>query len=234
MLINFDNDIQWNLSPSYIFFVNNYFESVILVHESLCFEGHYVHWPFSLIKSPDPWGYQSLLPEAPYQIFHLCSLNWSEDCFNYCSERNNVVVVWNSQGAVFYSHQSEWLWFADCRHIFYFSQKKRHVKRKKQLVQDLIPPLSLYIHMCTLYTYTNICIPRFSPSGFFGPSRCLIPTPGLTSKYPVCAVCVCVCVYTHTRTHTLPPALKTEKTQTKPLSFLLSKMTPHAKQQALS
>ena len=24
--------------------------------------------------------------------------------------------------------------------IFYFSQKKRHVKRKKQLVQDLIPP----------------------------------------------------------------------------------------------
>ena len=23
--------------------------------------------------------------------------------------------VWNSQGAVFYSHWSEWLWFADCR-----------------------------------------------------------------------------------------------------------------------
>ena len=145
MLINFDNDIQWNLSPSYIFFVNNYFESVILVHESLCFEGHYVHWPFSLIKSPDPWGYQSLLPEAPYQIFHLCSLNWSEDCFNYCSERNNVVVVWNSQGAVFYSHQSEWLWFADCRHIFYFSQKKRHVKRKKQLAQIIKTRSTAYI-----------------------------------------------------------------------------------------
>ena len=48
-------------------------------------------------------------------------------------------------------------------------------------------------------------MPRFSPSGFFGPSRCLIPTPGLTSKYPICAVYVCVCVYTHTRTHTLPP-----------------------------
>jgi len=41
-----------------------------------------------------------------------------------------------------------------------------------------------------LYTYTNICIPRFSPSGFFGPSRCLIPTPGLTSEHPICAVCV--------------------------------------------
>jgi len=101
---------------------------------------------------------------------------------------------------------------ADCRHIFYFSQKKRHVKRKKQLVQDLIPPFSEYIHMCTLYTYTNIYAPKFGPSGFFGPSRCLIPTPGLKSKYPICVVCVRVCVYTHTHTHTLPPALKIEKT----------------------
>ena len=67
-------------------------------------------------------------------------------------------------------------------------------------------------------------MPRFSPSGFFGPSRCLIPTPGLTSKYPVCAVCVCVCVriYTHTPTYT-PTHVKIEKTQTTPLSFLLSK-----------
>jgi len=155
----------------------------------------------------------------------------------HCSERKNVVCssfVWNSQGAVFYSHRSESLWFVDCRHIFYFSQKKRHVKRKKQLVQDLIPPLSIYVHMCILYSYTNICMPRFSPSGFIGPSRCLIPTPGLTSKYHICAVCVCVCVYTHTHPHTLPPALKIEKTQTTPLSFLLSKITPHAKQQALS
>ena len=74
--------------------------------------------------------------------------------------------------------------------------------------------------MCTLYTYTNICMPRFSPSGFFEPSRCLIPTPGLASKYPICAVCECVCVYTHTHwhLHTLPPASKIEKTQTT-LSF---------------
>ena len=118
------------------------------------------------------------------------------------------IFVWNSQGAVFYSHRSEWLWFADCRHIFYFSQKKWHFKRKKQLVQDLISPLSIYIHMCTLYTYTNMCMPIISPSGFFGSSRCLIPTPGLTSKYPICAVCVCVCVYTNTHPHTLPPASK--------------------------
>jgi len=80
--------------------------------------------------------------------------------------------------------------------------------------------------MCTLYTYTNICMPKFSPSGFIGPSRRLIPTPGLTSKYPICAACVCVCVYTHTHPHTLPPALKIEKTQTTPLSFLPSNITP--------
>jgi len=51
-------------------------------------------------------------------------------------------------------------------------------------------------------------MPRFGRSGFFGPSRCLIPTPGLMTEDPICAVCVCVCVYTHIHPHTLPPALK--------------------------
>ena len=45
-------------------------------------------------------------------------------------------------------------------------------------------------------------MPRFSPSGFFRPSRCLVPTPGLTSSTP-CAVseCVCACACTHTYKH---------------------------------
>jgi len=96
--------------------------------------------------------------------------------------------------------------------------------RKKAInfVQDIIPPPIMYIHMCTLYTYTNTYMSRFSPSGFFGPSRCLIPTPGLTSQYPICAECLCVCVYTPTQIRTLPPALKTEMTQTTPLSLLAS------------
>jgi len=52
-------------------------------------------------------------------------------------------------------------------------------------------------------------MPRFSSSRFrvFGPSKCLVPTPGLTSS-TLRAVCVCVCVYKHTHTHTLPPAPK--------------------------
>ena len=102
------------------------------------------------------------------------------------------------------------------------------------LVQDLIPPPSIYIHMCTLYTYTNTYMPRCSPSGFFRPSRCLVPTPELTTKYPICAACVCVCIYTHIHPHTLPPTSKIEKTQTTPLSLLLSKMSPYAKQQVPS
>ena len=71
---------------------------------------------------------------------------WREDCFYYCSERNNIVVlIWNSQGAVCYAHRSERLWFADCRHIFYFSKKKRHVKRKKQLAQIIKTRSTAYI-----------------------------------------------------------------------------------------
>jgi len=49
----------------------------------------------------------------------------------------------------------------------------------------LIPPPSIYTHMCTLYTYTIICMPRFGPSRFFEPSRYLISTPGLTTEYRV-------------------------------------------------
>jgi len=115
--------------------------------------------------------------------------------------------------------------------LLFFVERNKNLKEKKQLVQDLTLPPSIYIQMCTLYTYTNIYMPRFGPSEFFGPSRCLIPTPGLTSEYPICAVCMCVCVYTHIHPHTLPPALKIEKTQTTPLSLLLSKITSHAKQQ---
>ena len=168
---------------------------------------------------------------------------------------------------------SEWLWFADRRHIYDFSQKKRHVKEKKAVSPDHQNPLpSIQADKCTLYIYTvymytalqilrgpilgtysdrgfldfllliNIfhIILRFSRSGFFGPSRCLIPNPGLTTEYPICAMCVCVRIhphtptYTHIHPHTLPPALNIKKTQTTPLFFLLSKMTTQAKQQVPS
>ena len=124
-----------------------------------------------------------------------------------------------------------------CIHIFCFLCRKKtwkHVKHKQQLVQDIIPLPSIYIQICTLYTYTNTCMPRLSPSGFFEPSRCLMTTPGLTPDYPICAVYVCVCVYTHLHLHTLPPALKIENTQTTPLSLLPSKISLQPKKQVPS
>jgi len=106
----------------------------------------------------------------------------------------------------------------------------QYVEGKKQSLQDLIPLRSTYVHMCTVYTYTNTYMLRFNPSGFFGLSRCLVPTLGLTSEYPMCSVCACVRMHTHTPTYTP----KTEKTQTTPLFLHLSKMKKQAKQQVLS
>jgi len=85
-----------------------------------------------------------------------------------------------------------------------------------QLVQDRFPPPSIYIYMCTLYTYMEIHILRFSPSGFFGLSKCLVPTPGLTSEYPTCSVCVCVCVHTPTPTYTQKCDFHCKQTKTFP------------------
>jgi len=83
--------------------------------------------------------------------------------------------------------------------------------KKKAASPDFIPPPSTYIHKCTLYTYMNVGLARFSPSRFFGPSKCLVPTPELKSSTS-CAVCVCVCICTPTYTPTRA-ASKIEKTK---------------------
>jgi len=38
--------------------------------------------------------------------------------------------------------------------LLFFVEKKMYVKETKQLVQELIPPPSTYIQLCTLYTCT--------------------------------------------------------------------------------
>jgi len=65
--------------------------------------------------------------------------------FTITQEEKCSSFVWNSQGAVFHAHRSERLWFADYHHIFYFSQKKRHVKRNKQLAQIMKTRSTAYI-----------------------------------------------------------------------------------------
>ena len=84
-------------------------------------------------------------------------------------------------------------------------RKKKHDPAKKQLVmvQDLIPPPSIYLHVCTLYTCTNTYMPRFSSYGFFGTFKCLVLTLGFTSVYSTFSMCVFVRV--HTRTPTYAP-----------------------------
>ena len=93
--------------------------------------------------------------------------------------------------------------------IYFFG---KHMKEKRQLVQDLTLLSSYYILMCTSYTGiydSDTYMLRFSPFGFFVISRCLVPIPGLTvvSEYPTCSACVCVCMITDTQciTHTCTP-----------------------------
>jgi len=118
-----------------------------------------------------------------------------------------------------------------CVYIFWF-RKKKNMFRKMKLVQDLIPPLSIYIHMCTLYTHPNICMPRFSPSEFFGPPRCTIPTPGLTPSTP-CVQCVCVCAYTHTCTHIHSTRVQNGEDADNTPIFPSVENNPHAKRQTV-
>jgi len=58
---------------------------------------------------------------------------------------------------------------------------------------------------------------RFSPSGFFRPSRCLILKPVLTPEYPIFAVCVCVRIHTHTPTYTPTRVKNREDTDNTPV-----------------
>ena len=57
-------------------------------------------------------------------------------------------------------------------HLLLFSFGSKNMLKKKAVSPRSHPSPSINIHMCTLYTYTNIYMPRFSPSGFFGPSSC--------------------------------------------------------------
>jgi len=108
-------------------------------------------------------------------------------------------------------------------HIFWLAVSEEKIwLGEKATSPRSIPPPSIYIHMCTLYTYTNTNM----LSGFLRLSRCLVPTSGLTSRVPH-KQCVCVCVYTHTP-YTLPPASKNSKNtdDTGPYLSLCPKQPP--------
>jgi len=114
-------------------------------------------------------------------------------------------------------------------HIFCLSFSEGKYVKRKHSVTSRSHPADQHIPTGTTYTYTKIYILRFSPPGFFGLPKCLVQTPGLTSKYDTCSVRVCVYVriYIHIHPHTLQPPSKIEKIQTTLSIFLMSEITPH-------
>jgi len=153
--------------------------------------------------------------------------NWLTDwgCL-YFSIKNSLLALLEAVFARIYIRFETWVFYD---HIFCFASSKKcsSSKRKKTVSLDLILPHSIYIHICSLYTCLNIYLTRFSLSWFFGHSKCLVPSPGLTSSTPY-TVCVCVCVYlcvhvythvhpsvhTHVHPNTPPPASKIERQKT--------------------
>jgi len=107
--------------------------------------------------------------------------------------------------------------------IFFFGRK--NMLKNKSSESKISSRLFTNICTCVLCTHIRIYVCQdlvhLDSSGPLGVSSRL-----LGSHPSTCAVCVCVCVYAHSHTHTLPLALKIEKTQTTPLSFLLSKNSP--------
>jgi len=129
----------------------------------------------------------------------------------------------------------DYRWFAFTSFAFLF-RKKKYVKETSSY-SKISSGLLAYTYTCV--TYTNICMPGYiyqdvvhlDSSGHPGvSSRSLGSQPSTPSVQ-----CVCECAYKHTYTHIYShPHKKIKKTQTTPLSFLLSKITPHAKQEVPS
>jgi len=93
--------------------------------------------------------------------------------------------------------------------------------QRKKAVSPRSYPISQHTYkpLYIVRMFENIYA-EISPSRFFGPSECLVPTPWLTSEYPTCNVRVCA--YTHTYTHVHSHhRQKIEKIQTTPLFFLI-------------
>jgi len=98
--------------------------------------------------------------------------------------------------------------------------------RKKQLVQDLIPPLSIYIHMCTLYTYKYVNV-EIQSIWILRALQVCRPDPWahIRAAHMQC-VCVCVRIHTHTTTYTHTCVKKKGKCRQHPYLFSCQKYCP--------
>ena len=105
-----------------------------------------------------------------------------------------------------------------CVHILCLSFSKEKIcSRKKQLVQDLIPPPSIYIHLCTLYTYEYVYAEIWS-TWILRALQVSHSDPWAHNRVPhLYSVCVCVCIHTHTSTYTPIRVKNREDTDNTPI-----------------
>jgi len=119
-------------------------------------------------------------------------------------------------------------WSDNCFYYCYFSQKKRHVKRKKGTYPRSSKPTAQHIHRQMYFVHRHglhvyFALVDLNSSGSPG----VYPTLGLTSSTQV----VCVCVRAYTSTHpptTLTPAKIEEYTSQNPYLYPYQNIASHA------
>ena len=130
---------------------------------------------------------------------------WSEDCFCYCSERNNVVVLFGTlkvQSFILTEVSDFGLLIVVASSTFL---KRKDMLKEKSSLSKISSRLLAYIYKCVICTHIRIYVCRdlvhLDSSGPPGVSSQLLgshpSTPGTTPSVQ----CMCVCAYTHTHTH---------------------------------
>jgi len=161
-----------------------------------------------------------------YVCVYICIYVSSEVkiAFIIAHTRNNVVVLFGTLKVQFFILTE----VSDCGLLIVVTSstflKKKDMLKEKSNLSRISSHLLAYMYTCVLCTHIRIYVCRdsdlFHLDSVSGrdtwPSRCLIPTPGLKSKYPICAVCVCVRIHTHTPTYT-PTRVKIREATVKEL-----------------
>ena len=158
----------------------------------------------------------------------------NQDCFYYCFQRNNVVVLFGTLKVQSFILTE----VSDCGLLIVvtsstFLKRKDMSKEKRQLAQIIkTPQPSIYIDECTVYTYTVYMYTALWSIWILPALRRQSYTWAHT-KYPS-SLCVCTRVYKHTPTHHSTTRKNREIYKTRPLSLLLPKQYLPRQQQALT
>jgi len=134
-------------------------------------------------------------------IFVWVIILWSEDCFYYCSERNNVVVLFGTLKVQSFILTE----VSDCGLLIVITSstflKRKDMLKEKSSQSKISSRLLVYIYTCVLCTHIRIYVYQdlvhLDSSGPPGVSSRLLGSHPSTPSVQ----CVCVCAYTHTHAH---------------------------------